>query len=69
MTDKQALKLAILALKKQMQPLAPEANMFLMGIADGPYHRRAAEQYKELAEAISQLEKLLRAKSVQPGLF
>ncbi len=65
MNTNQAIKLALEAIKKQMHILAPEANMFLLGIADGPYMQRSAEKYKQFADAYALLESI-KIKKVKP---
>jgi hypothetical protein len=49
-------KLAIEALRKQIQKIAFDANLFNKGLADYPYAKNCSEKRKELLKAIEELE-------------
>ena len=50
-------KLAIEALRKQIQPIAFDANLWDLGIADYPHAQHCSEKRKALLAEIAALEK------------
>ena len=49
-------RLAIEAMKKQVQRIAFDANLFDRGLIDHPHYEQASKKRKELLAAIKQLE-------------
>lgn len=49
-------KIAIEAIRKQIQKIAFDANLFDLGMSDNPYAERCSKQKKQLLAAIAKLE-------------
>ena len=49
-------KLAVEAIKKQIQKIAFEANLYDRGIADYPYAKKCSEKRKKLLAALEALQ-------------
>ena len=66
MNKKRALMLLVLAARKYMQPLAYDANMYMLG-ERGPHFEHAHKDYQTMAEAIAWAEAELKQRSLFDG--
>ena len=56
-----ANKIAIIAIRKQIQKIAVDANLFDLGLADYPYAEQCSLKRKELQTAIEVIEHRLES--------